>query len=141
MALPSSDSAIADRLAELQRPETFGEPPETPVRLHETHISWVFLCGEFAYKVKKPIRNDFVDYGTLQQRRRCCDEELRLNGRYVDGLDLDVVAITDDPAGLRIGGTGEPVDYAVRMRRFAEEALLLNHLHRNGCSLAGRVVA
>ncbi len=131
MASPSPASAIADRLAELQRPETFGEPAGTPVVLHETHISWVFLCGEHAYKVKKPIRNDFIDYGTLEQRRRCCEEEIRLNGRYVDGLYLEVVAIRDEPAGLRIGGTGAIVDYAVQMRRFAEEALLLHHLHHH----------
>jgi aminoglycoside phosphotransferase family enzyme/adenylate kinase family enzyme len=131
MASPSPTSAIAQRLAELQRPEPFGQPPGTPVILHETHISWVFLCGEDAYKVKKPIQNDFIDYSTLDQRRHCCEEEIRLNGRYVDGLYLEVVAITDEATGLQIGGSGEVVDYAVRMRRFAEETLLIDHLHRN----------
>ena len=65
-----------------------------PVELHETHISWVFLAGDYAYKVKKPITNDFLDYGSLALRKRMCEEELRLDARYSEGLYLGVVPIT-----------------------------------------------
>lgn len=89
----------------------------------ETHISWVLLAGEFAYKIKKPLRLPFVDYGTAELRLACCREELRINRRLAAPLYLDVVRITgsvDDPA---IEGTGPALEHAVRMRRFGQDAL------------------
>jgi len=61
--------------------------------LIETHISWVILAGEFAYKIKKPVDLDFLDFSTLDLRRHFCAEELRLNRRFAPSLYLDVVAI------------------------------------------------
>ncbi len=90
------------------------------VTLVETHISWVLLAGEFAYKIKKPLKLAFLDFSTLDLRRQACDDELRLNRRFAPDIYLDVVAITGTPAKPRLGGTGEPIDYAVRMRRFDE---------------------
>jgi aminoglycoside phosphotransferase family enzyme/predicted kinase len=97
--------------------------PAGPVELIETHISWVFLAGECAYKVKKPVNLGFLDFGTLEARRFYCEEELRLNRRTAPGLYLGVVPITAGAAGPRVGGTGEPVEYALKMRRFPQEAL------------------
>ena len=51
------------------------------VELLETHISWVLLAGEFAYKIKKPVDFGFLDFSTLEKRERCCRDELRLNQR------------------------------------------------------------
>jgi uncharacterized protein len=89
----------------------------------ETHISWVLLAGADAWKIKKPVRLPFVDYGTLQARRHCCEEELRLNRRLAPGLYLDVSAITGPPDAPRIDGSGPVLDVAVHMRRFAQEEL------------------
>ena len=101
-------------------------------RLHatliETHISWVLLAGENAYKLKKPVRFAFVDYASVALRRHCCEEELRLNARLAPGLYLGVVPVVDTALGPVLGGPGRPVDYAVHMRRFADNALLSEQL-------------
>lgn len=92
------------------------------IRLLQTHISYVLLAGEFAYKIKKPLDLGFLDYSTLELRRGMCEEEVRLNRRLCDGLYLGVVPITRRADGThRIGGVSEPVEYAVRMRRVRED--------------------
>jgi aminoglycoside phosphotransferase family enzyme/predicted kinase len=92
--------------------------------LIETHISWVLLTGEYAYKIKKPVDFGFLDFSTLQRRRHFCQEELRLNRRFAEMLYVDVVAITRDRGAARIGGDGEVIEYAVRMRQFPSEMQL-----------------
>jgi len=99
-----------------------------PVRLIETHVSWVLLAGTLAYKLKKPVRLDFLDFTSLAERRRCCDEELRLNRRFAPDLYLDVVEVRRGPHGPCFDGDGEVVDVAVRMRRFADGALWSEHV-------------
>ena len=107
-----------------------GEPPE----LIETHISWVILSGDFAYKIKKPVSLGFLDFSTLERRRHFCQEELRLNRRTAPELYLDVVPIGETASGPRIGGR-PAVEYAVKMRRFPDEARL------DHCLRAGRLGA
>ena len=97
----------------------------------ETHISWVLLTGEFAYKLKKPVKLGFLDFSTLEQRRKFCEQELRLNRRYSPDLYLDVVPITGSVERPRIGGDGPPIEFAVRMRQFPDEALLSRRLRAN----------
>ncbi len=94
-----------------------------PVRLVETHISWVLLADALAYKLKKPVRLPFLDFTTLAARRRFCEEELRLNRRLAPALYLDVVDVCDSPEGPKFGGGGRVLDVAVRMRRFPDGAL------------------
>ena len=94
-----------------------------PVRLVETHISWVLLADALAYKLKKPVRLPFLDFTTLAARRRFCAEELRLNRRLAPSLYLGVVDVCDSPEGPRFGGVGRVLDVAVRMRRFPDGAL------------------
>ncbi|MCM2328846.1 MAG: AAA family ATPase [Lysobacter sp.] len=94
------------------------------VELLETHISWVLLAGEFAYKIKKPVSLGFVDFSTLAARRFFCEEELRLNARTAPAIYLEVVPITGTPERPVMGGEGEAFEYAVKMRRFPQEALL-----------------
>lgn len=98
--------------------------PVAAVRLVETHISFVLLTGSYAYKLKKPLALGFLDFSTLEARRFCCTEELRLNGRLAPRLYLDVVAITGEPDRPQLGGTGPVLDYAVRMLEFRQSALL-----------------
>jgi aminoglycoside phosphotransferase family enzyme len=89
----------------------------------ETHISWVILTGEFAYKIKKPVKLGFLDFSTLELRRHFCEEELRVNRRTAPELYLGVEPIGMTPDGLQIGA--EPaVEYAVKMRQFPHEARL-----------------
>ena len=113
--------AARDRVEALRRGlEARGEPP---VRLVETHISWVLLTPACAFKLKKPVSLPFLDFTSLADRSRFSREELRLNQRLAPSLYLDVVDVCDGPAGPRFGGSGPVVDVAVRMRRFADGAL------------------
>jgi len=100
--------------------------------LRETHISWVILCAEFAYKIKKPVNFGFLDFSSLELRRHFCAEELRLNRRFSPELYLAVVPITQGERGPVIDGAGAPIDYAVKMRRFEEEQLLDGIAARGG---------
>lgn len=97
--------------------------PVHPIRIIETHISIVVLTGTFAYKIKKPVDLGFLDFTTLEKRRLYCDEELRLNSRLAPKIYLDVVRICGTPQTPRIGGAGEVIEYAVRMREFPQEAM------------------
>lgn len=116
------DSASIEQLC---RPAAFDHPSGGLI-LRETHISWVILCGDYAYKLKKPVDFGFLDFSTLEQRRHYCEEELRLNRRFSPELYLAVVPVTDTPAGPVIAGNGPAIDYAVKMRRFDESQLLDN---------------
>ena len=93
-------------------------------QLIETHISWVFLWGPYAYKIKKAIDLEFLDFSTLAKRKFFCEEELRLNGRLAPDLYLAVVPITGTPDQPQLGGSGDAFEYAVKMRRFPQQALL-----------------
>lgn len=110
-------------VAGLLRPEAYPHPAQRLEHL-QTHISHVLLAGDYAYKIKKPLDLGFLDFSTLERRRYCCEEELRLNRRLAPQLYLEVVPIIGTAAEPRIGGEGEALEYAVRMRRFPQEALL-----------------
>lgn len=112
-------------LQQLLQPRSFKHATGAIV-LRETHISWVILSGEFAYKIKKPVNFGFLDFSTLAQRRYFCEQELELNRRFAPELYLAVVAVTDDGEGPCFEGAGAVIDYAVKMRRFDEEQLLDN---------------
>jgi uncharacterized protein len=105
-------------IRELLRPDAYTHPVEA-IELTETHISWVVRTGTFAYKIKKPVKLDFIDASTVQLRRFLCDEEVRLNRRLAPELYIEVVPIARTQRGLVVGGRGPAVDYAVRMNQFA----------------------
>ena len=112
--LPGPDARLPDALLSPRAwPGSAGR-----IELVETHISWVFLVGEHAYKVKKPVRLDFLDFSTPALRRHFCEEELRLNRRFAPQLYLGLSQIVETPEGLVVDGPGRVVDHAVRMRRF-----------------------
>ena len=97
-------------------------------RLVETHISWVLLAADTAWKIKKPLRLSFVNYSTLELRRHFCEEELRLNRRLAPSLYIGVTRITGTPGAPTLDGPGEAQEYAVRMRRFPDGALFSEKL-------------
>ena len=98
--------------------------PVDNIRLLETHISWVILTGSFAYKIKKPIKLEFLDFSSLERRKYFCEEELRLNRRWAAELYLDVVPICGSFEKPAVGGTGSPIEYAVKMQQFPQIAQL-----------------
>jgi len=110
-------------ISALQDPAFF-DHPVGDIRLIETHISWVILTGEFAYKIKKAVNFGFLDFSTLEKRHFYCEEEVRLNRRFAPGLYLDVVAVRGSEEHPFLHGDGSPIEYAVRMRQFPQHALL-----------------
>jgi len=105
-------------------------------QLVETHISWVLLAGEFAYKLKKPVRLGFLDFSTLAARRHYCEEELRLNRRLAAALYIGVESIHGDRDAPTWGGPGPVLDYAVKMHRMAADALAGAQLARDSLTQA-----
>lgn len=94
-----------------------------PARIFETHISWIVVARDYAYKFKKPVRFDFLDFSTLDARHFYCQEELRLNRRLAPELYLNAVGITGNLLRPQIDGAGAVIDYAVKMHAFPQQAL------------------
>ena len=127
--------SLSPLLAALQQPATYAHPAGEVVHL-ETHISHIFLAGDYAYKLKKPVDFGFLDFTTPEKRRAACAEEVRLNTRLAPDIYLDVVPVYRSEAGyhVRPGGCapGETeAEVLVHMRRFPQDGLL-DHLAMTG---------
>jgi len=115
---------IEEKVAFLRRPDVYPDPTQA-VETKETRLSWVFLTDTQAWKLKKPVRYDYLDFSAPDARHRNCDEELRLNRFLAPDVYLGVVSLTLDAKGeLRLAGTGEPIDWLVRMRRLPSDRML-----------------
>jgi aminoglycoside phosphotransferase family enzyme/predicted kinase len=127
---------VPPRLVDALRNPACYPHPVQHFALLETHISWVILTGRYAYKIKKPLRLDFLDFSSLAERRHYCEEELRLNHRLAPDIYLKVVAITGDCEAPQIEGNGPAIEYAVKMREFAQADLLEAALARGALTPA-----
>ena len=99
------------------------------VELIETHVSYVFLAGDYVYKVKKPVDYGFLDFTTLDERRHSCEREVELNRRMSPEVYLGVEEIRKEGGRFALGGPGRTVEYAVKMRRLPQERSLDSLLH------------
>ncbi|MDO9225468.1 MAG: AAA family ATPase [Pseudomonadota bacterium] len=113
--------ALQPLIAALLDPAAYPHPAPAP-RLIETHISWVILAGDYAYKLKKPLELGFLDFSSLDKREHYCREEVRLNARLAPDIYLGVVPIAGSPP--RIEGEGPVLEWAVKMRAFPADATL-----------------
>ncbi|WP_022947634.1 bifunctional aminoglycoside phosphotransferase/ATP-binding protein [Methylohalobius crimeensis] len=113
----------------LLKPSVYDYPTES-LQCLETHISWIILTGPYAYKIKKPVDFGFLDFSNLAKRRFYCQEELRLNRRLAPQLYLEVLPVTGSPDSPRFGNDGEPLEYAVKMRQFPQQDLLVERAQR-----------
>ena len=130
--MPPAQSPL---LAALLQPAAYAHPAGEVVHL-ETHISHVFLAGDFAYKLKKPVDFGFLDFTTPEKRRAACSEEVRLNARLAPDIYLGVVPVCGDGTGYRVRPEGcapgeTEAEVLVHMRRFPQEGLL-DHLATTG---------
>lgn len=126
-ASASAKISLAAKVAVLRSPRTYGAGCTT-VEAIETHFAWVFLSGTLAFKLKKPLRNEYVDLTDLSARRWLCEEEVRLNRRLAPDVYLDVCPLALSADGsLQIGGSGAVVDWLVAMRRLPQ-ALMLDRM-------------
>lgn len=117
-ALPvDSELMLESKVAFLRQPSSFPEPAYR-VEAVETHMSWVFLTDQYAYKLKKPVCHDFLDFRTIEARRHYCEEEVRLNRRLAAQVYLGIVALSIDALGhLQLSEHGTVIDWLVKMRR------------------------
>ena len=115
----------------LKNPKAYPDKPHQ-VHMIETHLSWVFLTGHTAYKVKKPVSFYFADFSTLALRQHYCTIELALNRELNDEIYLSLVTINQASDGtIKINGDGEIIDYALQMREFKQNNLLCEVIKRN----------
>jgi aminoglycoside phosphotransferase family enzyme len=115
---------IEKKIAFLRQPGIYPDRPQR-VEAIETHMSWVFLTDSFAYKLKKPVRYDFLDFSTLEARQKDCEWEVSLNRRLAGQVYLGVVPLTlQDNGDLQLDGEGRAVDWLVQMRRLPAERML-----------------
>jgi uncharacterized protein len=142
MPIPAATLRLVERLHD---PAAYPHPTGE-IRLVETHISWVFLTGPFVYKLKKPLDVGFLDYTTLEQRRRCCEEEIRVSGRFAPEIYLAAVPITGSPDEPRVAGDGPAIEWAVKLVQFDEADRLdarfeAGRLTADDCRRLGEAVA
>ncbi|HVT30564.1 MAG TPA: AAA family ATPase [Lacipirellulaceae bacterium] len=130
MTTTKATSGSREIVALLSDPSAYSDHPSR-VEVVETHISWVFLTDRHAYKLKKPVRLEFLDFSTPALRRRACLDEVRLNQRLAPDVYIGVLPITRDSHGnVALGGDGQEIDWVVQMRRLPKENsldILLHH--------------
>ncbi|MBI2872503.1 MAG: AAA family ATPase [Chloroflexi bacterium] len=122
-------SDLMDMVQALLRPEAYPERPAS-VELVETHISFIFLTGQYVYKVKKPVNFGFLDFTTLEKRKHFCDQEVALNRRLSPDVYLGVVEVRKDDGRYAVDGPGQTAEYAVKMRQLPRERSLQAMLAR-----------
>jgi aminoglycoside phosphotransferase family enzyme len=142
----SAGSGIEEKVRHLQRAEAYPDRPDH-VDTVETHMSWVFLTDRYVYKLKKPVRYNFLDFGIIDARHRNCEEEVRLNRRLAPDVYLGTIPLAVVADGiLQLGGTGAVVDWLVKMRRLPADRMLdqcIRHgrVPENGIAALGTVLA
>lgn len=125
-----SEATLKERVAFLSMPSSYDEHT-LDVQAIETHMSWVFLTDHFAYKMKKPVANDYLDFRGIDARRHYCQEEVRLNQRLARSVYLGVVPVTQATDGtLEFSGEGTAIDWLILMRRLPA-TLSLEYCIRN----------
>jgi aminoglycoside phosphotransferase family enzyme len=121
----SEEAELARKVHALQSAATYPDAVSAPVVSIETHFAWIFLAGDYAYKLKKPSGNPMNDLRSLEARRLSCQEELRLNRALAADVYLGVTPLVQGAdGGLRLGGDGTAVDWLVRMRRLPATLML-----------------
>jgi aminoglycoside phosphotransferase family enzyme/predicted kinase len=120
--------------------------PITRFQVIETHISWVILTGQYAYKIKKPVDFQFLNYSTLEKREYYCRKELSLNKIMAPEIYQEVVGITGSEESPRLNGDGPVIEYALKMIEFPQQALfdylLINReIHPNFIDELGKKIA
>lgn len=123
--MTQTEASIQARVAAfLSRPDAYPFAVDRVERI-ETHGALIFLAGPEVYKVKRQVKFSYMDFSTVDLRRRACEREIAINKPHAPDIYVDVVPITAEPNGqLALGGNGTPVEWAVRMRRFHQHDLL-----------------
>ncbi|NYZ77416.1 hypothetical protein H0O02_03820 [Candidatus Micrarchaeota archaeon] len=128
--------AMDEKTAEqLKKPSSFPYSAGK-VDFIETHISWIYLAGDYAYKVKRPVKFSFLDFSTFEKRKFFCEEEVRLNRRLCREMYMGVVPVVKRAGGVFFEGKGETIEYAVKMKRMPEERRMDRLLEKGAVGVA-----
>lgn len=124
-------TVLPQLIQQMQQPDFYPHPVQKPIEVLQTHASYVLLTGDYAYKIKKPVNFVFFDYSTLEKRQHFCREELRMNRPLAPEIYLEVLSIAREGERYNLAGTGEVVEYALKMRQFPQ-TMLWSHLFDRG---------
>jgi len=120
-----------EMLESLKKKEAYDEPVRN-IRLIQTHISWIFLTGDFAYKIKKPVDFGFLDFTTLEKRKKFCKKEVEINRMFSPEIYIGFLPVNKfGDHSIKINGPGKTIDYAVKMRQLPQECLMDRLLDKN----------
>jgi aminoglycoside phosphotransferase family enzyme len=112
--------SLKEKVTFLMKPESY-HPPVSKVEIKETHMSFVFLVNDFVYKLKKPVQYHFLDFRNIEARYKNCEEEVRVNKRLAKEIYIGIVPLVINGDGkLELEGSGEIIDWLVKMKRIAE---------------------
>lgn len=141
-----TQTTLPPLIEQMLQPGFYPHAVTEPIQLIQTHVSYVLLTGDYVYKLKKPVNFGFLDFSTLEKRQHFCQEEFRLNQRGAGELYLEVLPITLAGEQYHLDGTGETVEYTVKMRQFPQESLFSElfaegKLNDSNLENLGRVVA
>jgi aminoglycoside phosphotransferase family enzyme len=123
LMIDTNETTLDEKVEFLSRPSSYSQAVVKVIR-RETHMSWVFLAGDRAFKLKKPVRFPYLDFSSIHRRAAACWAELSLNRRLAPNVYLAVVPLTATADGLSIDGGGTIVDWLVVMRRLDESQTL-----------------
>lgn len=110
-----SQTEIPALIQAMMQPEFYPHGVKSPIQLMQTHVSYVFLTGDYAYKVKKPVNFGFLNFSTLEARQHFCLEEIQMNRQNAPELYLEVLPITQTNNQFELNGNGQAVEYTVKM--------------------------
>jgi len=116
-------SILPSTVGALLKTQAYPHKPQK-IELVQTQMSFIFLTGEYVYKIKKPVNLGYLDYTTLEKRHFFCHQELKLNRRLCPGAYLAVVPIVEKKGGLRIEGQGKAIEYAVKMKQLPQDRMM-----------------
>lgn len=116
-----TELSLPPLIAQMLEPGFYPHAVKEPVELIQTHISYVFLTGEYAYKIKKAVNFGFLDFSSLEQRRHFCHEEVRLNQRGAGEIYLEVLPISEVGDRFILEDESNPVEYVLKMHQFIED--------------------
>ena len=140
------ETSLPPLIAQMLEPSFYPHSVKEPVELIQTHISYVFLTGDYAYKIKKAVNFGFLDFSELEQRRHFCHEEIRLNQRGAGDIYLEVLPISSGSGRFILNDDSNPVEYVLKMHQFVEDNSFISLFERGELtpeliSELGRIVA
>ncbi|MFB2833913.1 AAA family ATPase [Floridanema evergladense] len=125
-----TETNLSPVIQEMLKSGFYPHPVQEPIKLIQTHVSYVLLTGDYAYKVKKAVNFGFLNYSTLELREHFCRQELAMNKRGAAEIYLEVLPIAQKEQNFELGGSGEAVEYTLKMCQFPQDNLLINLFHQ-----------